>query len=257
MSVALSALSLVGRWRRGGSLERAQLKWVASAAAFAAVVMGSYGVVIGPGAFNEVFDFLVGLALGFFPIAIGIAILRYHLFEIDRLVSRTIAYALITAILVATYAAVILVLQGPLGNLLGGDTVSVALSTLVVAALFQPLRRRIQRAVDGRFDRARFDGERTSAAFSERLRHETDIAMVVTDLDCDGALGSPADLARVVAAAEGRSDDPGDGHPPRGDRVDRRLRGRRHRRRRPRLAERRRVPGRWRSSPPCSSRSAG
>ena len=145
--------------------------------------MASYGVVIGPGTFNQVFDFLVGLALGFFPIAIGIAILRYRLFEIDRLVSRTIAYLVITGVLVAAYAGVILLLQGPLGVITGGETVSVALSTLVVAALFQPLRRRVQRVVDHRFDRARFDAERTTAAFSERLRDEVDIATVTADVD--------------------------------------------------------------------------
>ena len=183
VSVALSAVSLGGRWRRGGSLARAQLKWVASAAALVAVVMASYGIVIGPGTFNEVFDLLVGIALGFFPVAIGIAILRYHLFEIDRLVSRTIAYVGITGVLVATYAVVILVLQGPLDAVTGGDTIAVALSTLVVAALFQPLRRRVQTVVDRRFDRARFDAVQTAAAFSERLRDEVDIAAVTADLD--------------------------------------------------------------------------
>ena len=77
----------------------------------------------------------------------------------------------------------ILVLQGPLGAVTGGDTIAVALSTLVVAALFQPVRRRAQTVVDRRFDRARFDAERTAAAFSERLRDETDIATVTADLD--------------------------------------------------------------------------
>lgn len=181
--VAASALSLIGRFRRGGPVERAQLKWVALAAIAIATVMVAYGVLFGPGAYNEIADLAVSLALGFFPITIGIAILRYHLFEIDRLVSRGIAYGLLTAVLVGTYGAVILLLQGPLGAVLGGDTISVALSTLVVAALFQPLRGRLQRAVDRRFDRARFDAERTSAAFSERLRDEMDIAAVTTDLD--------------------------------------------------------------------------
>jgi hypothetical protein len=181
--VALSAMSLVGRWRRGSLIEQAQLKWVASAAAILAIVMGSYAIVIGPGTFNQVFDLLVGIALGFFPIAIGVAILRYRLFEIDRLVSRTIAYLVVTAVLVAGYASVILVLQGPLGAVTGGDTLSVALSTLAAAALFQPLRRRVQSVVDRRFDRARFDAERTTAAFSERLRGEVDIATVTADLD--------------------------------------------------------------------------
>jgi hypothetical protein len=128
--------------------------------------------------------FLLGtLTLIAFPVAIAIAILRYQLFEIDRIVSRTVAYVLITALLIAAYAVAILVLQEPLETITGGNTVSVALSTLVVAALFQPLRRRVQAVVDRRFDRARFDAERTTAAFSERLRDEVDIATVTEDLD--------------------------------------------------------------------------
>ncbi len=181
-SVVLSALSLIARWRRGGSLERAQLKWVAVAAAFVAAAMGGYAALVGPGKFNDIADLLLGLSFGFFPIAIGIAILRYRLFEIDRLVSRTIAYLVITAVLAAAYAAAILVLQGPVGSIAGGDTIPVAVSTLVVAALFQPLRRRVQAVVDRRFDRARFDAEQTTAAFAERLRADVDIESVTRDL---------------------------------------------------------------------------
>lgn len=180
--VAASALSLLGRWRSGGPVARAQLKWVAAAALSMAVVMVSYGVVIGPGSFNAAFDAAVSIAIGFFPVAVGIAILRYRLFDIDRLVSRTISYLTVTVILVAAYAGVILLLQGPLSSITGGETIGVALSTLVVATLFQPLRRRIQASVDRRFDRARFDAVHTSAAFAERLRSEVDIDAVTTDL---------------------------------------------------------------------------
>jgi len=116
-------------------------------------------------------------------VATAVAILRYRLYEIDRIVSRTIAYGLLTVILVAAYWGAILLLQGPLRTVLGGDTISVALSTLVVAALVQPIRRRVQHAVDRRFDRARFDAESTAAAFAERLRDQVDIAAVVSDLD--------------------------------------------------------------------------
>jgi len=182
LSVVLSAASLVGRWRRGDLVEHAQLKWIVAAAVVIAAVMGAYGVVIGAGKFDASFDLALGLALGFFPIAIGIAILRYHLFEIDRIVSRTIAYLLMTAVLVGAYAAAILVLQGPLGTFTGGETVAVALSTLVAAALFQPLRSRVQTVVDRRFDRARVDAEQTTIAFAERLRVEVDIEAVSTDL---------------------------------------------------------------------------
>ena len=181
-SVGLSALSLVGRWRRGGPLERAQLKWVAAAAGVVALAMGGYAFLIGPGRFNDIADLTLAFAFGFFPVAIGIAILRYRLFEIDRLVSRTIAYVILTAVLVGAYAGAILLLQGPLGFVTGGDTVPVAISTLVVAALFQPLRRRVQSMVDRRFDRARFDAEQTTVRFAERLREDVDIESVTADL---------------------------------------------------------------------------
>lgn len=180
--VGLSALSLVGRWRRGNVIEQAQIKWVALAAVAIATVMLSYGAIAGPGGYSELADGILSIVLGVFPVTIGIAILRYHLFEIDRIVSRSIAYALITALLVATYAVVILTLQGPLASFTGGDTIAVALSTLVVAGAFQPVRRRVQSLVDRRFDRARFDAERTSAAFAERLRAEVDIESVSAEL---------------------------------------------------------------------------
>ena len=116
------------------------------------------------------------------PIAVVVAVLRYRLLEIDRIISRTIAYVVITTALVAAYAGLVVVIGGPLAGVTGGDTISVALSTLVVAALFQPLRQRVQTIVDRRFDRARFDTDRTTAAFSERLRYEVDIVAVGADL---------------------------------------------------------------------------
>lgn len=180
--VGASALSLVGRWRRGALVERAQIKWVALAAVILASVMAAYALLFGPGGYNEVADAAVSIALGIFPVTIAIAILRYHLFEIDRIVSRTIAYLVITTLLLGTYGAVILVLQGPLESLTGGETIAVALSTLVAAAAFQPVRRWVQGAVDRRFDRARFDAEQTSAAFAERVRDEVDIDAVAADL---------------------------------------------------------------------------
>ncbi len=181
-SVGLGAFTLVGRWRRGDVVERAQLKWAALAATLIALTMGAYATLVGPGRFDDLADITTGLAFGFFPVAVGIAILRYRLFEIDRIISRTIAYVVVSAMLVASYAGVILLLQGPLGSMTGGETIPVAISTLVVAALFQPLRHRVQSVVDRRFDRARFDSERAAAAFAERLRAEVDIDAVTDDL---------------------------------------------------------------------------
>lgn len=183
VGVTLAALSLIGRWRVGGPTERAQLKWVATAAELIAVVMAAYAILFGPGAFNDVADLAVGLAFGFFPIAIGIAILRYHLFEIDRLVSRTIAYSVLTGGLIVVFLVVNLALTTAFSSMTGVDSLAVAASTLVAAALFTPIRRRVQQVVDRRFDRARYDADRTSVAFSARLRYQVDLPAVTADLD--------------------------------------------------------------------------
>jgi hypothetical protein len=110
------------------------------------------------------------------PIGIGVAILRYRLYEIDRIVSRTIGYAAVTAVLGLAFLGTNLVLQAVLAPIVRADTLVVAGSTLFVAALFAPLRRRVQQVVDRRFHRARHDAERTAAAFADRLRDEVDLA---------------------------------------------------------------------------------
>jgi hypothetical protein len=179
------AISMVVRVRRASGLEREQLRWMVAAltavtvtlvfAVFESAILGDAapGIALVP----------VLLAFALPAVATAVAILRYRLYEIDRIVSRTIAYGVLTVILVAAYGSAILVLQGPLRAVIGGDTISVALSTLAAAALFQPIRWRVQHAVDRRFDRARFDAEVTAAAFAERLRDQVDIAAVVSDLD--------------------------------------------------------------------------
>ncbi len=180
--VVLAVLSLVGRWRTGGPVERAQLKWVMTAAALIAAVMVSYAVLFGPRNFNDIADLAVGIAMGFFPIAIGIAILRYRLYEIDRLISRTIGWAIVTGILVAVFAVLVVGLQALLAGTTQGETLAVAVSTLAAFALFQPLRRRVQRGVDRRFDRARYDGDRVATAFAEHLRGRVDLTGLEGDL---------------------------------------------------------------------------
>ena len=171
-SVALAAPVI--RFRRANNVERQQLKWLGSIA----IATGSTLLVL---VVNDVgwILFLIGLAL--IPVAIGIAILRYRLYEIDRLVSRTIAYAVVTGGLIAVYLAINLTLTTVFSALARENPAVVAASTLAVAALFAPLRRRVQRVVDRRFDRARYDAERTSAAFSDRLRNEVDLAAVAAD----------------------------------------------------------------------------
>ena len=181
----IGVVRLVLRYRRATGIERLQLRWLVAAVVFLLVgVLIAIGLILAFG--DRVTDYAWIVALFAYPtvpLAIGVAVLRYRLLEIDRIISRTIAYLIITGLLVVAYAAAILVLQGPLGVMTGGDTVSVAVSTLIVAALFQPIRGRVQRAVDRRFDRARIDADRTTAAFSERLRDEVDIATVTGDLD--------------------------------------------------------------------------
>jgi Zn-dependent protease with chaperone function len=116
------------------------------------------------------------------PAAIGIAVLRYRLFEIDRIVSRTIAYATVTAILAVVFLVGMLLIQSVLASVTSDSTLAVAASTLVVAALFQPLMRRIRRRVDRRFDRARYDGDRIVDEFARRLRSDVELTTLLGDL---------------------------------------------------------------------------
>jgi hypothetical protein len=168
VSVVVIGLSFVAHqvlsWRRAAGERRQQLKWLASGAAIA-VVSPVLAVLLGTSLP------LVGIAA--LPVSIGVAILKYRLYEIDRIISRTLAYAIVTGLLVGVYAVLVLLATQVLSF---SSPVAVAASTLVAAALFSPLRRRVQRAVDRRFDRARYDGERLAREFGERLRHETDLA---------------------------------------------------------------------------------
>jgi hypothetical protein len=181
IAAAMAVVAVATRFRRSVGVERAQLKWLVASVSLTAILFPlSYATDVGPAYLIDVASVAAACMI---PIAVGIAVLRYRLYDFDRVISRTIAYGVVTGLLLAAYAAVILMFQGPLGAVTGGDTISVALSTLVVAALFQPLRRRVQTVVDRRFDRARFDGERTTAAFSERLRDQVDLPTLAEELD--------------------------------------------------------------------------
>ena len=176
------AVAAVGsQFRRGDPLVRQQTKWLLATAGVAAVAFPLAFVIPLEVVANAMF--LVGfLALLGLPAAIGIAVLRYRLYEIDRLISRTIGWALVTGVLVAVFAAGAIALQAILAGVTQGQTLAIAASTLVTFALFQPLRRRVQHGVDRRFDRARYDGERTAAAFAERLRGQVDLAGLEADI---------------------------------------------------------------------------
>jgi hypothetical protein len=176
--------SVVIRFRRGDPVERAQLKWLLAVTVLAVISWPVIGLATALGATIVVtLGWYIGL-LGFaaLPVAIGIAVLRYRLYEIDRIISRTLGWAIVTGVLVSVFAGGLLALQATLSGLTQGNTLAVALSTLVAAVLFQPLRLRVQRAVDRRFDRARYDAERTVEAFGERLRDDVALDAVVGDL---------------------------------------------------------------------------
>ena len=184
VGVGGAGTAIILRFRRGDAIQRQQVKWLA-----AVVIVGAAAFVSGlllDDTFPDVGNILiiVGIAAVLaMPFIVGMAILRYRLYEIDRIISRTLAYVLITVMLIGAYGALVILLGGPLSSIGGGDTLSVALSTLAVAALFQPLRRRVQAFVDRRFDRTRYDGQRLADAFAGRLRHDVDIATVTADLD--------------------------------------------------------------------------
>ncbi len=181
VGAGLGVAAIIVRFRRSRGDHRQQLKWFLAAMAPAAVLLP---LDIG-GVFSS-FPLLSLLSVAMVPIipaSVAIAILRYRLYDIDRIVSRTISYGLITALLVAVFLLVNLGMQGLLSSFTSGNSLAVAGSTLLAAALFTPVRRRVQRIVDRRFDRARYDGERTASAFSVRMRDATDLATVTHDLD--------------------------------------------------------------------------
>ena len=173
----LALAATVIRFRQGDRAQRQQIKWLAAAAALAAI---GFATSLIPELGLGWILFLVGMAL--LPVAIGIAVLRYRLYEIDRIISRTLAWALVTGLLLAAFVVLVIGLTALLEPVTGGNTFAVAGSTLVVFVLFQPLRTRIQGAVDRRFDRYGYDAERTAAAFATRLRDDVDLASVQGDL---------------------------------------------------------------------------
>ena len=202
-TLVLAVVALVTRYRRGDRIERLQIRWFVAAVLIVPISLvgvlielalraaGMFGGATGAGSGPQTLVSVLVAYVGIFvmPIAIGIAVTRHRLYEIDRLVSRTIGWALVSGVLVLVFAGTVLGLQALLDRVTQGETLAVAASTLVAFALFQPVRRRVQTAVDRRFDRARYDGERTAVAFAERLREQVDLA------------GLEADLALTVEAA--------------------------------------------------------
>ena len=174
-----SAAAVVLRFRRGSPEVRRQLKWPLLAVVLFGVVYGA--TAVDPDLASEG-SILFAFALAGLPISVAIAVLRYRLYAIDHLISRTVSWAVISALLVGAFVATVFGLQAVLVGVTQASTIAVAASTLVAFSLFQPVRRRVQRLVDRRFDRARFDAERTAAAFADRLRGEVAIDAIATDL---------------------------------------------------------------------------
>jgi hypothetical protein len=195
VGLAMGAAAILVRFRRSTGIERAQVKWLLAALGVATLVFPlSWVTDIGPDEGGLV-DILSILAMSLVPLAILVAILRYRLYDIDRIVSRTVSWALISGGLLAIFAAMVIGLQAALDDVTQGATAAIAVSTLVAAALFQPVRRRVQRAVDRRFDRARFDAERLAAVFAERTRNEVDVDRLL------GGLTETTDVAVRPARA--------------------------------------------------------
>ena len=192
-TLLLAVVAVISRYRRGDRTVRLQIRWFVAAVAIVPLSLLGMLLELGvraTGAFGEQADAPNGITSALvtyagilaMPIAIGIAMTRYRLYEIDRLISRTIGWALVTGVLGAVFVGTVVGLQAILDRVMQGETLAVAASTLLAFALFQPVRRRVQTAVDHRFDRARYDGERTAASFAERRRDQVDLADLEADI---------------------------------------------------------------------------
>jgi hypothetical protein len=180
-SAALTVVGAVLRFRSARGVERQQFKWFVLAACFlvASLVLIAF---VPLGLPEQPAEALVGLAFAGVAVSVGIAILRYRLFEIDRVISRTLVYATLTTILVAVYVGLVLAGQTLFSSFAGGSNLAIAVSTLVVAALFLPLRTRVQRVVDRRFYRSRYNAQRTLDGFGARLREQVELELLAGDL---------------------------------------------------------------------------
>jgi hypothetical protein len=181
LSLAFIARQVLS-WRRATGERRQQLKWLASGATLSIVCLAVGGSLSSSGNGPTLLGVVSGLAwfgVAALPVSIGVAILRYRLYEIDRIISRTLAYAIVTGLLVGLYAGLVLLATEVLRF---SSPVAVAASTLVAAALFNPVRRRVQHAVDRRFNRARYDAEQMVKTFAARLQDAVDPDTVRADL---------------------------------------------------------------------------
>jgi len=172
--VVAAVVRQVLAWRHAGTDRRQQIKWLISGVCVFFLI-GMPSLVIS----SDIWEAGIAIAFSALPLAIGVGILRYRLYDIDRIVSRTVSYGIVTALLAGVYAGVVLLATRELAF---SSEVAVAVSTLAAAAAFNPLRKRVQRLVDRRFNRSRYDAELTVAAFAARLQDGVDMAAVQADL---------------------------------------------------------------------------
>ena len=201
------------RFRRSGSLERQQIKWLAFAASAVPVwFLTSAPIEAASLTLFDVMDALIFSAL--IPVAAGVAILRYRLYDIDVVINRTLVYGALTAILVVVYFGGVATTQAIFRALTDQQQqpqLAIVVSTLVIAALFNPLRRRIQGFIDRRFYRRKYDARKTLEAFSARLRDETDLETLNDDLlEVVGETMQPAHVSLRLRPSAARMDEQAD-----------------------------------------------
>ena len=199
LCMVASAISLVLRFRISGAVVRQQIKWLAFAASFMGsiyLLIMSVGFVVwlvsAPGTYSDlgtetwwgaILEDVMLLSFAAVPVAIGFAILRYRLYDIDLVINRTLVYGSLTVTLALLYVGSVVTLQYASRALTGGESqLAIVASTLVIAALFNPLRRRIQKLIDRRFYRRKYDAQKTLSAFSKTLREETDLEALNAEL---------------------------------------------------------------------------
>ena len=190
VSVIPATLSVVARYRRSGMVERQQIKWLLTATSLLAV---AYVVGAMSDDSNQTVWWVISLAVAAIPISILFAVLRYRLYDIDRILSRTVSYVVVIGVLAGVY---LLALTAMTNFLPSDSSLSVAASTLAVAALFNPLRRRVQAWVERRFNRSRYDAQQVMERFSGSLRQDLDPDTVVT-----GWVGVVSETMQPVSAA--------------------------------------------------------
>ncbi len=178
LSVVAAGILALRRFRHSAGQERLQFKWLATSAGLLILTL-PFAALFN---WSRIAGLVFSVELIALPVSVGIAVLRYRLYEIDVIIRRTLVYGALTVLLAGTYAAIVIGLQALLSPFAGGSNLAIAVSTLAVAALFLPVRSRVQRFVDRRFYRRRYDAQRTLETFGTRLREQVDLLTLVAEL---------------------------------------------------------------------------